>query len=185
MKPLFHDFLMIISLFALLVSCSDDDLAEIAEQPHPIVNTWQFTGGKSVVHTDKDLRTLYQDYFEELNNPLTEEQLDSIVMAFQAPTIAFREGSTYEFQSDGSILTDGVEEGEWQINGTIDCIEAVMIGSSSRNVPPLQFKIERVNDTQLQLWLDEREILGWEGPLGFRIGPDELLFGYNYTFEVR
>lgn len=185
MKPLFYYFLMAISLFVLLVGCSDDDLAEVAEPPHPIVNTWQFTEGKPVMHTDQDLRTLYQDYFEEVNNPLTEEQLDSIVRAFQAPTIAFREGSVYEFQPDGSISIDGVKEGEWEINGTIDCVEAVIIGSSKRNIHPPQFKIERVNDNQLQLWLDERGILGWEGPLGFRIGPDELRFGYYYVFEAQ
>ena len=185
MKRSIFPFALWLCFAALLFACSVDDQDEPVEPQPAIVNTWRFTESKTFFDTAQDIRTIYQRYFNELDEPLTDEQLDSIERAFLVPSLDLSQvGRVFEFQPDGTITSDGRLQGTWRISGTRGLKEAILIRNSD-STSLTQLKIDRVTDTDLELVVQQNDILDpIDGPLGFRPGPDELLFGYRYFFTA-
>ena len=185
MKRSIFPFALWLCFAALLFACSVDDQDEPVEPQPAIVNTWRFIESKTFFDTAQDIRTIYQQYFNRLDEPLTGEQIDSIERAFLVPSLDLSQaGRVLEFQPDGTITADGLLQGTWRINGTRGSNEAILIRNSD-STSLTQFEIDRMTNTELVLVAQQDDILNpIDGPLGFRSGPDEMAFGYRYIFRA-
>lgn len=176
------------ALFLLCLSaCVSDDQNDFIDPQPSVVNNWRLAEGKPFLKTDKDIRTIYRQYFDSMNEPISDEQLDSLELSFQVPSLDLSQmGQLFEFRSDGTIVTDEQVQGIWRTEGDED--RTIYIKGVSNDVPGIYFKIVTLTNEEFKLEARTDDLLDLRGLrqsiLDFRIGPDELLFDYQYVFTA-